>query len=127
MMKKIKIIFFMLIVLTTVSPFAHAAVKNGVYEDFYANGNLRVRTKYKQGVMIYKKIYFQDGKLSELIVYEGRKRIKSKTYYENGQLKSVWTEKSGETKYYAKDGSLKAVVKDNPSEGLREKLPSSLL
>ena len=126
--KIVKLIIFVLILSGVFKgSFVYSAVKHGVYKAFYSDGSLRMKTKYKDGSLIYKKIYYKNGKLSKYYVYKGRKRIKTKTYYENGQLQSAWTEKSGESKYYSKNGTLKAVVKDNPTKELIERLPAALL
>ena len=99
--------------------------RDGIQKEYYGNGALRMKTKYKDGRIVYKNIYFQNGQLSKQYVYRGRKRIKSKTYYDSGQLQSEWTEKSGEAKYYSRQGRLKAVVRDDPGKALKEKIRSS--
>jgi len=47
-------------------------------------------------------------------------------YYESGRLYSVWTKKSGVTKYYEPDGRLRTTVDLRP-ENLNPDLPSSLI
>ncbi len=126
--QKIKTFFIFFVFLSVFcQSVAFSAEKHGVYKDYYSNGKVRLEMKYKKGKLIYKKTYFDNGELRRFYVYRDEKRIKEKTYYENGQLQSEWTEKSGVSKYYSKQGTLKAIVKDRPNEELIKRLPKSFL
>ncbi len=79
---------------------------NGEITDFYANGNLRTRGTFKNGQpsdTLFE--YHRNGKLSELFI--PRKKWKRITYFDNGQLKSIYDTKKKYEKEYHINGRLK--------------------
>ncbi len=78
--------------------------KNGIVKEFDVQGRLRAILKYKDGQLIGKKIYHKNGKLILNEVYQKGRPIVLRSYYINGVLKSEWTLKSGETRYYSPTG-----------------------
>ncbi len=79
---------------------------NGKIVDFFANGNIRTKGTFKKGQPIDTLFeYHRNGKLSKLFI--PRKKWKKVTYFENGQLKSVYDTKKRFEKEYYQNGQLK--------------------
>jgi len=79
---------------------------NGKITDFYSNGNLRTKGTFENGQpsdTLFE--YHRNGKLSELFI--PRKKWKRITYFDNGQLKSVYDTKKKYEKEYHLNGQLK--------------------
>jgi len=79
---------------------------NGKIVDFYSNGNLRTKGIFKNGQPIDTLFdYHRNSKLSELFI--PRKKWKKITYFDNGQLKSIYDTKKRFEKEYYRNGQLK--------------------
>lgn len=90
--------------------------KNGTVKEFDVQGGLRAILKYKDGQLIGKKVYHKNGKLLVDAVYQNGRPTVLKSYYVTGVLKSQWTLKSGETKYYSPTGKHEITVEDRHSK-----------
>jgi antitoxin component YwqK of YwqJK toxin-antitoxin module len=79
---------------------------NGEVLDFYSNGNLRTKGTFKEGQPIDTLFeYHRNSKLSELFIPS--KKWKRITYFDNGNLKSVYDTKKRLEKEYYQNGQLK--------------------
>ncbi|WP_299212626.1 hypothetical protein [uncultured Aquimarina sp.] len=79
---------------------------NGEVTDFYSNGNLRTKGSFKDGQpsdTLFE--YHRNGKLSELFI--PGKKWKRITYFDNGQIKSIYDTKKKYEKEYHINGQLK--------------------
>lgn len=85
---------------------------NGKVNDLYANGKIRTKGVFKDGQPIDTLFeYHRNGKLSELFIPE--KKWKRITYFDNGQIQSIYdTKKRFENKYFL-NGQLKKEEKWN--------------
>ncbi len=88
-------------------------LKNGIHREYHTNGLVRLETRYKNAVLIRKRTFFENGRLLSEIKYKNNRSYKIRNFYENGKLKSIWTKKSGITKYYFEDGKLRLIVDHN--------------
>lgn len=127
---KQKIVFILTLTLCLLSFGAEAAikadVKNKVLREYYDNGKLRLETVYKNGLVARVRAFYRNGRLKfEERVKNGQK-MRVASYYEDGRVKSLWTKKSGVTKYYHPNGKLRMVLDTRP-ESLNPNLKSSYI
>ena len=127
-MKKIFIIILFLISIIGNAPPVLAAQARGNYvkKEYYDNGNLRLYLKFRNERISRKISYYRNGRVREDSAYRNGEALRILHYYEDGRLYSVWTKKSGVTKYYHPDGRLRATVDQN-SDTVNSDLPSSLI
>lgn len=83
----------------------------GTFIEKYKNGNVHQEEKYKDGELQESKTYFENGKLSLILIYKnGIENKIDKNYYKNGNLKSERTYISGKAegnhKMYYENGHL---------------------
>ncbi len=79
---------------------ADLLTQNGTIKQRDVQGRLKSILQYKKGHLVRKRFYHDNGKLILDTVYKNGAPIINKTYYISGELKSVWTKKSNQTKYY---------------------------
>ncbi len=105
-MRKNKIFAFVFILFFVFTPvvYSNQAPENGTVKELDGQGRLKAILKYKQGHLIRKMIYYENGKLILDTIYKQSIPVVIKTYYLNGVLKSVWTQKSGEARFYFPTG-----------------------
>ena len=87
---------------------------NFVKKEYYDNGNLRLYLKFRNERTVRKISYYRNGRVREDYVFRNGEALRILNYYESGRLSSVWTKKSGVTKYYHPDGRLRATVDRTP-------------
>lgn len=111
-MKKLKIFFLVLILFCNgVSPLsAKEHLKNKTVKEYDGQGNLKVILQYKRDRLFRKRVYHARGQLILDTVFKGGVPIVIKTYYLNGRLKSIWTQKSSEARYYYPTGNHKITI-----------------
>ena len=92
--------------------FINAGKKEGIYKEYYENGQLCVEVNYINGTMngIYK-LYYENGQLWEEMNYiDGKINGIFKSYYSNGQLMEevnyIDDKRNGIYKSYHYDGQL---------------------
>jgi len=126
--QKARVVLFLFALMASqcASVWGNPRLKHGVYREYYGNGALRMKTRYKKGTIIYRQIFFRHGRLSKESVYKKGDLVKLRTFYDDGQLKSLWIKKKEEARYYNRDGSLKTIVQDFPNKDLVDRLPESL-
>lgn len=85
---------------------------NGKIIDLYANGKIRTKGIFKDGQPIDTLFeYHRNGKLSELFI--PKKKWKRITYFDNGQIQSIYDTKKRFKKEYFQNGQLKKEEKWN--------------
>ena len=93
--------------------------KEGSSQTYFASGQMNAEAYYRQGKLLWKKEYYNDGAIRLEINYEdaredpGEKETGiGKVYYRDGALKYEWnltnSEKIGFKKSYNQDGALRA-------------------
>ena len=85
--------------------------ENGVQQEYFENGKLRLENIFKNGQIVRKRTFYRNGHLLFEERYKNGDLRLRRTFYEDGGLKSMWTKKSGVAKYYSDDGKLKSTVK----------------
>ena len=99
---------------------------NGREFQYYSETNsVRKITWRKNKKVVRRKIYQRNGNLSRDTVYLSGRPVVKRTYHPNGRLKSVWSEKSQEVKFYRDDGVFIKKVSTAPNEVTPEDLPDS--
>lgn len=106
---------YLLLILTTVlflpaRADAQLAPLDGTVKDRDGQGRIKAILQYKKGHLLRKRIFDESGQLLLDTVYRDGKPVMIKTYYPDGQLKSVWSQKKGESQYYYPTGARKAAV-----------------
>lgn len=105
-MKRARIIFMVFVLfLSLAGPLrAEPLAENRTVKEFDGRGRLKAILKYKEGRLLRKRVYHEDGQLISDTIFAKGIPIVVKSYYLNGQLKSVWTQKSGEARFYFPTG-----------------------
>ncbi len=113
-MKKLLILTLILTNIIYNAPMAFAKHPQGNYveKEYYDNGNLRLYVKFRDDLIVRKKAYYRNGQVKLDYVYKNGEVLRKLNYHENGRKASVWTRKSGVTKFYYPDGRLRVVVDD---------------
>jgi len=115
-MGKIFFLFLTFLTLVVVPVRADQPPANGTVKEFFGNGHLKSILKYKNDELLRKRVYHEQGQLLLDTVYHDKTAIMIKSYYLNGQLKSVWTRKSGEARFFYPTGQPKITIPvRNPS------------
>ncbi len=83
---------------------ASPTLENRVVKELDGQGRLKAILKYKEGRLVRKRIYHENGKLILDTVYKKGRPIVIKTYYLNGVLKSSWTQQSAQARFYFPNG-----------------------
>lgn len=97
---------------------------NGVYKEFFTNGNPKKVIGYAKGVLDgYYEIYYRNGNLKEKQLYEsGLINGTRKTFWQNGLTKEINNFKMGllvgKTSIFFSNGNLRKVIEFNDS-GMR--------
>ncbi len=122
MIRKNKILLGSFIFFAVLTSVLHAAQapENGTIKELDGQGRLKAILKYKNGRLVRKRIYHENGKLILDTVYKKATPIAMKTYYLNGVLKSVWTQKSGEARFYFPTGQHNMTIPVKNSEQLQQ-------
>lgn len=123
-----KKVFYFSIIFSLVFLNAAGAVprpKNGAQREYYPNGNLRLEVKFKDEKLVRKRAFYPNGEPLQDFIYKDGKPWVQKNFYEDGTLKSLWTKKSGVTKFYNPDGTLKAEFRNESTTA--DDLPRSFL
>lgn len=110
----ISIIFLSLVVVAPVQ----SAPLNGTVKELDGKGNLKTMLKYKDGRLVRKRLYHKSGQLISDTILKNGSAVVRKTYYLNGKLKSSWTQKSGEARFYYPTGQPNVVVPMKNPAGL---------
>lgn len=97
-----------------------AEAKSGVERQYYENGKVHLETRFKNGQIVRKKAFYRNGQLKIDYRYKQGEQVKITGYYENGHLQSLWTQKSGRTKHYHPDGTLRMEVDTRPERANKE-------
>ena len=100
--------------------------KNGVQREYFDNGQPRLELRYKNGLLYRKRAFYRNGRVKLDYRYRGHEAVKMVNFYENGKLESIWTKKSGVTKYYHPNGELRVEV-DNNKNNINKGLKSSYI
>lgn len=83
----------------------------GLYKEYYENGDKKEKHTYDKGVKIDSSIYYKKNKISKVDYYISRDTIVQKLYYPNGKIKETGRYckniKVGKWKYFANDRSFK--------------------
>ncbi len=111
--------FILFSVLTSVL-YAAQAPENGTIKELDGQGRLKAILKYKNGRLARKRIYHENGKLILDTVYKNETPVVIKTYYINGVLKSAWTQKSGEARFYFPTGQHNMTIPVKNSQQLQQ-------
>lgn len=87
--------------------------KVGDWLEFFSNGDTLKLEKYdSEGVLLRKKIFFNNGKVSEDVIYKPNKTI-TKEYFRNGNVLDEYTKVNRKTnglqKEYFKNGNLSSI------------------
>jgi antitoxin component YwqK of YwqJK toxin-antitoxin module len=119
-MKKVKIICLVLVLFCSgVCPLsAKEHFKNKTVKEYDGQGKIKVILQYKLDRLFRKKVYHESGQLILDTVFKDGMPIVIKTYYLNGRLKSIWTQKSGQAKFYYPTGNHKITIPVKNSKDL---------
>ena len=79
--------------------------EHGVRREFYPNGQKRMESLYKNGRVVRLRSFYENGKVMADTRYKGSMQS-TKTFYENGVLRSQWSQKTGVMKLYNRQGVL---------------------
>jgi len=113
----------LMIVLLAVALFAPALSEakpppqNGVIREYYPSRRIRLEFRYKNGLLVRKRFWYNNGRLMSDYLYRDGKPIKKRDFYQDGGLKSIWVKKSGILKVFNADGTLRAAI-PNRADGL---------
>jgi len=101
-----------------VQAFAGSPPSKGKWRQIERFGNGRVQSDliYNNGVLVRKRIYDKEGHLLLDYRYKNGSPYSLRNFYENGRLKSVWTQRTREWRFYTRTGELKSVVKAGDSD-----------
>ena len=94
---------------------ATARPENRVHKEYYDNGRLRMFLRFREGLIVRKKVYYPNGRLHTDDVYADGLPLRMRAYYETGQLCRSWDNQQAVTKYYDRDGRLRERVGRRPS------------
>ena len=84
--------------------------KDGLFKNYYTNGNLQMEKLYQNGKIKYSKYYYENGNLLSEEKIELSKTY-YKSYYKNGNLQDETTRQDGiikHHKYYYENGNLQS-------------------
>jgi hypothetical protein len=88
------------------------SIANGYLEDYYYNGQVRIKGKFKNGQPIDTVFsYFRTEELKELEIPGVDRKIRTLTYYKNGFLKKDYNQIDGEFIEYYESGQIKEISK----------------
>lgn len=82
-----------------------------VHKEYYDNGNPRLFLRFKNDLIVRKRVFYRNGRLKLDNQYRDGLTLKMRDFYETGELYSIWTKDSGETRFYYRNGTLKNAVK----------------
>ena len=111
-MKKIIVLILLFLAMLTL-PLVAAAEKplvNGTVKELDGQGRLKAILKYRDSLLVRKRVYDEKGQLLLDTVYRDEKAVAIKTYYLNGQLKSAWSQKSEEARFFYPTGQPKITI-----------------
>ncbi len=92
---------------------ARTPLENGVQREYFSNGKLRWELVRKNGMTVRRRTFYRNGRLLLEERYKNGQLYLKRTFYDNGNRKSLWTKKSGQTRFYHRDGSFRLAV-DRP-------------
>lgn len=84
---------------------------NGIFEEYYPDGNIMIRVTYENGERIKEESYYKNGKLIGIFENNGD----SKVYYDNGDLVMSYNNKTKENILYHENGNPLLIKKENSS------------
>ena len=76
-------------------------VPDGVFEEYYPDGNIMVKGTYTNREIIEEKVYYENGQL--MSVFSNDKNLK--LYYDDGQLVMTFNFQTGESSTYHENGN----------------------
>ncbi|MEJ6456354.1 toxin-antitoxin system YwqK family antitoxin [Fusobacterium nucleatum] len=76
-------------------------VPDGVFEEYYPDGNIMIKGTYTNREIIEEKVYYENGQL--MSVFSNDKNLK--LYYDDGQLVMTFNFQTGESSTYHENGN----------------------
>ncbi|MCB9757148.1 MAG: hypothetical protein H6753_01835 [Candidatus Omnitrophica bacterium] len=119
-MRKVKIVCLVLILFCGgACPLsAREHLNNKTVKEFDGQGKIKAILQYKHDRLFRKRVYHESGQLILDTVFKDGMPIVIKTYYLNGRLKSIWTQKSSQAKFYYPTGNHKITIPVKNSKDL---------
>jgi len=97
-----------------------------IEKEFYGNGRIHFENVFRDGLLIRRRAFYESGRLLLDYRYKEGAPVVLRNYYGNGKLKSIWTAKTKEFRFYTNTGKLKATIKTG-KEDMKEKYNPSYI
>ncbi len=90
--------------------YSYAAENERIEREYHTNGRPRLYVKFNGDQIVRKIAYYENGYKLYDYKYKNGVLVVIKNYYESGRLKSVWTRKAMATTFYRANGQVEIVV-----------------